>query len=201
MSTPCRLRNNSTNGMKTLGIDVGSSSVKVSLLDVATGECAGAVTLPSAEMPIDAPQPGWAEQDPRMWWNYVREGVRTLVARAGGAGAVKAIGITYQMHGLVCLDEAGEPVAKIHYLVRQPGRGDRGSSVRRTRTRSLSGTPVEFARKFYGLQTGLGAGERAGSFCRSASFHAARRLRAVPVDGRNVYDPQRTVRADLLGLH
>lgn len=92
--------------MKTLGIDVGSSSVKVSLLDVATGECAGAVTLPSAEMPIDAPQPGWAEQDPRMWWNYVREGVRTLVARAGGAGAVKAIGITYQMHGLVCLDEA-----------------------------------------------------------------------------------------------
>ena len=73
--------------MKTLGIDVGSSSVKVSLLDVATGECAGAVTLPSAEMPIDAPQPGWAEQDPRMWWNYVREGVRTLVARAGGATA------------------------------------------------------------------------------------------------------------------
>ena len=98
--------------MKTLGIDVGSSSVKVSLLDVATGECAGAVTLPSAEMPIDAPQPGWAEQDPRMWWNYVREGVRTLVARAGGAGAVKAIGITYQMHGLVCLDEAGEPLRK-----------------------------------------------------------------------------------------
>jgi len=66
VSTPCRLRNNSTNGMKTLGIDVGSSSVKVSLLDVATGECAGAVTLPSAEMPIDAPQPGWAEQDPRI---------------------------------------------------------------------------------------------------------------------------------------
>ena len=75
MSTPCRLRNNSTNGMKTLGIDVGSSSVKVSLLDVATGECAGAVTLPSAEMPIDAPQPGWAEQDPRMWWIYALMGL------------------------------------------------------------------------------------------------------------------------------
>ena len=50
--------------MKSLGIDVGSSSVKVSLLDIATGECVASSTNPSAEMRIDAPRAGWAEQDP-----------------------------------------------------------------------------------------------------------------------------------------
>ena len=67
--------------MKTLGIDIGSSSVKVSLLDVDTGRCAGSVTLPPTEMPIDAPRPGWAEQDPQMWWDYVCQGIRTLAGQ------------------------------------------------------------------------------------------------------------------------
>ena len=57
--------------MYTLGIDVGSSSVKVALLEVETGECPCAVTLPATEMPIDAVQSGWAEQDPHLWWRYV----------------------------------------------------------------------------------------------------------------------------------
>ena len=51
--------------MKSLGIDIGSSSVKVSLLDIATGACVASSTNPAQEMPIDAPQSGWAEQDPR----------------------------------------------------------------------------------------------------------------------------------------
>ncbi len=93
--------------MYTLGIDVGSSSVKVALLEVETGECPCAVTLPATEMPIDAVQSGWAEQDPHLWWRYVGEGIRRLVSQVG-AESIRAIGITYQMHGLVCLDRAGK---------------------------------------------------------------------------------------------
>lgn len=50
--------------MKTLGIDVGSSSIKISVMDVASGQCVGSVTLPDKELAIDAVQPGWAEQSP-----------------------------------------------------------------------------------------------------------------------------------------
>ena len=97
--------------MKTLGIDIGSSSVKVSLLDVPTGECVASATNPAAEMPIDAPQGGWAEQDPEMWWHYVREGIRQIAVKHP-MREVAAIGITYQMHGLVALSEEGEPLRK-----------------------------------------------------------------------------------------
>ena len=97
--------------MKTLGIDVGSSSIKISVMDVASGQCAGSVTLPDKELAIDADQPGWAEQSPQMWWEYVCAGIKQL----GGTlsmGDVAAIGITYQMHGLVCLDKEGVPLRK-----------------------------------------------------------------------------------------
>ncbi len=93
--------------MKTLGIDVGSSSVKVSLLDLSTGECAASATLPTAEMPIASPRTGWAEQEPDMWWGYVCEGIRQIAAQGHPMGEVRAVGITYQMHGLVCLDKHG----------------------------------------------------------------------------------------------
>ena len=53
--------------MKSLGIDIGSSSVKVSLLEIETGECVASSTNPQSEMRIDAPRPGWAEQDPAPW--------------------------------------------------------------------------------------------------------------------------------------
>ncbi|MDE6069891.1 MAG: carbohydrate kinase [Alistipes sp.] len=97
--------------MKTLGIDVGSSSVKVSLLDVATGRCVASSTNPSQEMPIDAPQSGWAEQDPEMWWRYATEGIRKIAAEHP-MSEVRAVGITYQMHGLVCVDKEGKPLRK-----------------------------------------------------------------------------------------
>lgn len=110
----------------TLGIDIGSSSVKVALLEVASGACAGSVTLPQAEMPIDAPHRGWAEQDPRMWWQYACEGIRQLM-KGKPVGSVRAIGITYQMHGLVCLDTQGKPLRKsiIWCDSRAVGQGER----------------------------------------------------------------------------
>ncbi len=97
--------------MKSLGIDIGSSSIKVSLLDIESGECVASSTNPKTEMRIDAVRGGWAEQDPEMWWGYVCEGIRDIGARYPMSD-VRAVGITYQMHGLVTVDAAGSPLRK-----------------------------------------------------------------------------------------
>lgn len=97
---------------KSLGIDIGSSSVKVSLLDIESGECVASATNPSQEMPIDALCTGWAEQDPEMWWRYAVDGIRKIAAEGHPMSEVCAVGITYQMHGLVVVDEDGKPLRK-----------------------------------------------------------------------------------------
>lgn len=97
--------------MKSLGIDIGSSSVKVSLLEIETGECVASSTNPQSEMRIDAPRPGWAEQDPETWWYYACEGIRHI-STDHNLREVVSIGITYQMHGLTLLDRAGKPLRK-----------------------------------------------------------------------------------------
>ena len=99
--------------MKTLGIDIGSSSIKVAILDVETGKRVATVTLPETEMKIDAPQTGWAEQDPLMWWNYVSLAIPMAMKQAKlTPEEINAIGITYQMHGLVCVDENNKLLRK-----------------------------------------------------------------------------------------
>ena len=95
--------------MYSLGIDVGSSSVKVSLLDIASGRCVQSVTNPKTEAPISAPRKGWAEQSPEMWWDYVREGILEL-SGSYRMRDVACVGITYQMHGLVAVDKKVRPV-------------------------------------------------------------------------------------------
>lgn len=94
-----------------LGIDVGSSSIKACLLEVHTGKVAAAVTVPPQEMGIQAPHPGWAEQDPRTWWQCVTEAVRKVLHGSTiQPGSVAAIGISYQMHGLVIVDKNLQPL-------------------------------------------------------------------------------------------
>ena len=95
--------------MYSLGIDVGTSSVKVSLLDIETGICVASATNPKVEAPIKAACKGWAEQDPDSWWTYLCDGVREIAAEHP-VNEVKSIGITYQMHGLVCVDKECRPV-------------------------------------------------------------------------------------------
>ncbi len=97
--------------MYSLGIDIGSSSVKVSLMDITTGEALSSATNPSVEMPIEALESGWAEQSPEMWWEYVKEGIR-MVGKQFSLGEVRSIGITYQMHGLVVVNKEGRPLRK-----------------------------------------------------------------------------------------
>ena len=92
--------------MYLLGYDIGSSSVKVALVDAATGKTVASDHAPKNEMPINAQKPGWAEQDPALWWENLREAHRSVMAKAGVSGEdVKAIGISYQMHGLVVVDK------------------------------------------------------------------------------------------------
>jgi len=87
-----------------LGYDVGSSSVKAALVEIETGRCVASTFSPTTEMPIQAPKAGWAEQDPERWWQELIHATRQL-QRQADLQQVKAIGISYQMHGLVCVDE------------------------------------------------------------------------------------------------
>lgn len=97
--------------MITLGIDLGSSFVKAAIFNTGTGRCTSVAQYPDQEMTITAKFPGWAEQSPAMWWESVRAAVKAAVASHDRTlGAIGAIGITYQMHGLVCLDRQGEPL-------------------------------------------------------------------------------------------
>jgi xylulokinase len=95
--------------MKTLGIDIGSSSVKVAVFDASTGRCLASTQMPTDEMAISSPQKGWAEQDPDMWWSYFVDAAKQLSATVT-MSEIKAIGITYQMHGLVTIDGNGAVV-------------------------------------------------------------------------------------------
>lgn len=99
-----------------LGIDLGSSSVKVSILEAATGNCLASDFFPKTEAPIKAVMPGWAEQNPDDWWAYLKQAFLSAIALAKkehtsfDTHAISAIGISWQMHGLVCVDKALNPL-------------------------------------------------------------------------------------------
>jgi xylulokinase len=94
-----------------LGFDVGSSSVKASLVDMESGQCAASAFYPESEAPIKAVKAGWAEQNPEDWWQYLKLSLRKIMTETGATGEqVKAIGISYQMHGLVCVDKELKPL-------------------------------------------------------------------------------------------
>ena len=97
--------------MYLLGYDIGSSSVKASLVEAATGTCVGSTFYPKSEAPITAVRAGWAEQDPESWWKYLKLATADIMAASHVAAAdIKAIGISYQMHGLVCVDKQQQVV-------------------------------------------------------------------------------------------
>ena len=89
-----------------LGLDIGTSSIKAALLDAETGICVASSQSPETEMEILAPKQGWAEQDPEIWWKHTQIAIAATLDMAGvKADSIKAIGISYQMHGLVCVDK------------------------------------------------------------------------------------------------
>lgn len=96
-----------------LGLDIGSSSIKAALVQVSSGKCLGVVQEPETEMSIQAIKNGWAEQRPEAWWAHVCKAIQQLKRKYGvSRKQITGIGISYQMHGLVLLDEAGNSLRK-----------------------------------------------------------------------------------------
>ncbi|MDR0794850.1 MAG: carbohydrate kinase [Tannerella sp.] len=92
--------------MYLLGYDIGSSSVKASLVNAETGKCAASAFFPKEEMAIKAIKAGWAEQEPATWWENLKLATQSVLHSSGVKGYdIKAIGISWQMHGLVCIDK------------------------------------------------------------------------------------------------
>ena len=94
--------------MYLLGYDIGSSSVKASLVEVESGQCVASAFYPKQEAPILSHRTGWAEQDPQMWWENLRAATKEVLDKVQGSrfkvNSIAAVGISYQMHGLVCVD-------------------------------------------------------------------------------------------------
>lgn len=96
-----------------LGIDLGTSFIKVSVLDAATGACLAGTHYPQAEAPIESLKMGWAEQSPESWWENTKAAIWKLNASGKyDPRDISAIGIAYQMHGLVLVDKEQQALRK-----------------------------------------------------------------------------------------
>ncbi len=96
-----------------LGLDIGSSSIKAALVEIATGKSIGVLQEPESEMGMLALKNGWAEQDPDDWWKHSCAAISNLKSKFNiSRTEIKGIGISYQMHGLVLVDKEGRPLRK-----------------------------------------------------------------------------------------
>jgi len=94
--------------MLLLGLDIGTSSIKVSIVDAQTQQTVVTTQYPESENPIKSLQKGWAEQNPNDWWEHVKLAIKKAHAtHLYDPSEIGAIGIAYQMHGLVCIDKEG----------------------------------------------------------------------------------------------
>ena len=95
--------------MYLLGYDIGTSSVKAAVVDAVTGACVASGFYPKSEAPIKALRPSWAEQDPDSWMEYLKQATKLVLAESKvDPKDIKAIGFSYQMHGLVAVDREGK---------------------------------------------------------------------------------------------
>ncbi|MEK6781499.1 MAG: FGGY family carbohydrate kinase [Bacteroidota bacterium] len=94
-----------------IGIDVGTSSIKASIVDASTGETVSSAQSPAEEMTVSSPHPGWAEQHPDVWWEHTLKSITSALRKTEiNSMEVAAIGISYQMHGLVVVDKEHKPL-------------------------------------------------------------------------------------------
>ena len=92
--------------MYLLGYDIGTSSIKASLIDSENGKCVASAFWPEKEAEIISVRQGWAEQHPEMWWENLKYATKKILTNSNAESKdIKAIGIGYQMHGLVCVDQ------------------------------------------------------------------------------------------------
>lgn len=92
--------------MFAIGYDIGSSSVKAGIVDLQSGATVKVTQSPTLEMEIISPKQDWAEQFPETWWHYVCQATKSLLKKTNiSPSKIKSIGISYQMHGLVLVDQ------------------------------------------------------------------------------------------------
>ena len=97
--------------MLLLGIDVGTSSIKVSVVNADDASAIASAQFPETEAGIISNKAGWAEQEPESWWEYTRQCIQKLNASGKyDPKDIAAIGIAYQMHGLVAVDKSSKPL-------------------------------------------------------------------------------------------
>ena len=97
--------------MYQIGYDIGSSSVKVAIVNAQSGEKIIALHEPQNEMAITAINKDWAEQDPELWWKHVCNATKKAITESKiDQSKIESIGIAYQMHGLVIIDKEGHPL-------------------------------------------------------------------------------------------
>ncbi len=143
--------------MYLLGIDLGTSSIKVSVVDVTSGLPVASAHYPDTETEIMVPQHGWAEQSPEMWWDHVQKAISLCVKQGSfNAKEIAAIGIAYQMHGLVVVDQDQQNLRNsiIWCDSRAVTIGDQ--ALNDLGKRLCRQSFAEFTRKFHCLQTRLG---------------------------------------------
>jgi len=92
--------------MLLVGIDLGTSSIKVSIVEADSQSILATASYPETEADIISVQPGWAEQSPDLWWEHVQQAIlKCHATKAYDPEAIGAIGVAYQMHGLVLIDK------------------------------------------------------------------------------------------------
>lgn len=104
--------------MLLLGIDLGTSSIKVSVVNAETQKRIASAQYPEHEVSVLSVQTGWAEQSPEMWWHNIQQAIRKINSTGTfDPHDIAAIGVAYQMHGLVVIDEE-KSFTRQYYLVR-----------------------------------------------------------------------------------
>lgn len=94
-----------------LGLDIGSSSIKASIVDSETGKSVVTAQSPADELGMIAINAGWAEQDPEVWWEHTKICISKCLQHRDVSGhEIGAIGVSYQMHGLVVIDRDHRPL-------------------------------------------------------------------------------------------
>ncbi|MGR3809390.1 xylulokinase [Jiulongibacter sp. NS-SX5] len=92
--------------MYLLGLDIGTSSIKATVVNASTRQVVASAQYPDKEAPISSPKAGWAEQDPEMWWENTKKAITRLTSSGKfNVKEIRSIGISYQMHGLVMIDK------------------------------------------------------------------------------------------------
>ena len=186
--------------MYLLGYDIGSSSVKASLVNAETGKCVSSAFFPKTEANIIAVHPGWAEQEPENWWENLKLSTQAIMTESGvDAAEIKAVGISYQMHGLVCVNK-NQKVLRPAIIWCDSRAVPYGQKAFETIGEEQSFAPVELSGQFHCLQISMDQRKRTGHLRTDIQDYASGRLHRHETERRHLHDRRRAFGRHILGF-